>query len=153
MTRTRLRLVLVPRAVRSADCRSALRQSCNPGQCPMERFLGVSARFRQSGRTQHKSISVTHSVARPEDRSQPLSFCLCQPSGQRRQHADSQDFLEATHTQPTPHWTSASRVPQCRTRGWYLHVVSTQEDRAAVFRGVSMFLLPLHHFPRTLRKS
>ena len=101
MTRTRLRLVLVPRAVRSAACRSPLRQSCTPGQCPVERFPGVSARFRQSGRTQHKSISVTHSVARPADRSQPLSFCLCQPSGQRRQHVgDGFPGLPRGHPHP-----------------------------------------------------
>ena len=67
VTRARLRLVLVPRVARSAACQSALHQSSNPGQGPMERFLGVSARFRQPGRTQHKRISVTQcrSTRRP----------------------------------------------------------------------------------------
>ena len=111
VTRARLRLVLVPRVGSSAACQSALRQSSNPGQGPMERFLGVSARFRQLGRTQHKRISITHSVARPADRSQPSVFCPCETfRAETSAHGRRIPRTSSRPPTPSPHHTGLQQV-------------------------------------------
>ena len=131
VTRARLRFVLVPRvgAFSRLPVRAARVLQTRPGshgKVPWGLCALPSA--GQDTTQTYFSHAQYRSTRRPFSTICPSLLVNLQGRDVSTWQTDSQDFLEATHTQPTSHWASASWVPQCHTL---------------------MFLLPLRHLPRT----